>query len=58
MSGKEAFIWVLGISLLIGLLSGLLVKRSGYSFWRYFVTGFIASCGILGIAYNLLRDYF
>lgn len=57
MSAVAALIYVVSISLVVGLLSGLLVRRKGYSFAQYFVTGFIASCGILGIVFKIIMDY-
>ncbi len=57
MSGMEAFVYVISISLAVGLLTGLIVRKWGYSFNRYFVTGFIASCGVLGIVFKIIRDY-
>ncbi|UKN01668.1 hypothetical protein K6119_18250 [Paracrocinitomix mangrovi] len=43
--------------LFIGLITGLVVKKNGYSFWRYFFTGTIMGCGILGILIKILKDY-
>ncbi len=57
MSGVEAAIYVVTLSLGIGLLSGWLVQKKGYSFKQYFVSGFIASCGILGIIFKIIMDY-
>lgn len=57
MTATEAFIYVISLALVIGLLTGWLVQKKGYSFSRYFVTGFIAACGILGIIFKILMDY-
>ncbi|NOQ74976.1 MAG: hypothetical protein GQ574_23385 [Crocinitomix sp.] len=57
MSGLEAIIYVVSISLVVGLLSGWMVQKKGYSFKQYFVSGFIASCGILGIVFKIIMDY-
>jgi len=57
MSGVSAVIYVVILSLLIGFISGYMVRRKGYSFKQYFVSGFIASCGILGIIFKILMDY-
>jgi uncharacterized membrane protein (Fun14 family) len=57
MTTTTAMSIVIGGGLLIGLITGLAVRKGGYSFWRYFVTGTIAGCGILGIIIKILRDY-
>ncbi len=57
MSGLTAIIYVVSISLVIGLISGWMVQKKGYSFKQYFVSGFIASCGILGIIFKIIMDY-
>jgi len=57
MSVATAIISVVSISLLVGLISGYMVQRKGYSFKQYFVTGFIASCGISGIIVKIIMDY-
>lgn len=57
MSATTAIILVTALSLIIGLFSGWIVQRNGYSFGQYFVTGFIASAGILGIVFKILMDY-
>ncbi len=57
MSSNEALIYVLILSLIVGLFSGWIVQKNGYSFKTYFVTGFIASCGVLGIVFKLIMDY-
>jgi len=44
-------------SFLIALFSGFYGKKQGYSFSRQFVTGFIASAGIITIIYKLIKDY-
>lgn len=58
MTGMTALIYVISISLIAGTISGLIVRRWGYSFSRYFITGFLASCGILGVVFKIIRDYF
>lgn len=50
--------WIIGFSFLIALISGFWGKKQGYSFYRQFITGFIASAGILALAYKLIKDYF
>jgi len=57
MTATAAFIYVISLSLVVGLVSGLLVRKWGYSFGQYFVTGFFASCGILGIIFKIIMDY-
>ena len=57
MSGLTAITYVVSISLVIGLISGWMVQKKGYSFKQYFVSGFIASCGILGIIFKIIMDY-
>gem|GEM_PF-2966086 len=57
MTGNEALVYVLVLSLGVGLFSGWIVQRNGYSFKTYFVSGFIASCGVLGIVFKLIMDY-
>ncbi len=57
MSGLTAIVYVVSISLVIGLISGWMVQKKGYSFKQYFVSGFIASCGILGIIFKIIMDY-
>ncbi|MGB1104067.1 MAG: hypothetical protein ACPG21_10620 [Crocinitomicaceae bacterium] len=57
MSIGLAATYVLTVSLLIGLFTGYFLQRRGYSFWRYFVSGFIAACGILVIIFKILLDY-
>lgn len=57
MTGSDALFYVIVLSLIIGLLSGWIVQRKGYSFKTYFVSGFIASCGILGIVFKIIMEY-
>jgi hypothetical protein len=57
MSTAIALTIVLGGGILSGFITALVVRKSGYSFWRYFVTGSIAGCGILGIIVKIIRDY-
>lgn len=57
MTGGEAALYTVIISAVVGLISGWLVQKKGYSFVNYFVTGFIASCGILAIIYKLISEY-
>lgn len=42
----------------IATFSGFYGQRSGYSFWRQFITGLIASYGILSIVLKLITEYF
>ncbi|MDX1349506.1 MAG: hypothetical protein R3279_04625 [Putridiphycobacter sp.] len=51
------FIWTIIASFFIALISGLSGKKNGYSFWRQFITGFIAALGILSLLVKLIRDY-
>jgi len=48
---------IIGLSLLIATFSGFWGTKNGYSFWRQFVTGFIASTGIIALIYKLVKDY-
>jgi hypothetical protein len=48
---------IIGLSFLIALFSGFYGQKQGYSFWRQFITGFIASSGIITIIYKLVKDY-
>ena len=57
MTGTESFLVVIIGGLLIGLFAGLILRKEGYSFKRYFVTGFLAGAGILGIIIKILKDY-
>lgn len=53
----ETFLWTSLAALSIALVSGLYGQKNGYSFWRQFITGFIASLGILSLIVKLVRDY-
>jgi len=57
MTGTESFLIVINGGLVIGLFTGLFLRKKGYSFKRYFVTGFLAGAGILGIIIKILKDY-
>ena len=57
MTAITAFIYVVCLSLLVGLATGFIVRKWGYSFKQYFVAGFFASCGILGIIFKIIMDY-
>ncbi|MEX1002639.1 MAG: hypothetical protein WDZ35_11035 [Crocinitomicaceae bacterium] len=57
MSGSQAVLIVLFGGLFLGLITGLIVRQNGYSFKRYFITGFLAGAGILGIIVKIIRDY-
>ena len=57
MTGVEAIIYVLIMALVISLIAGFRVRKKGYSFNYYFVSTFIAACGILGIIFKILMDY-
>lgn len=57
MSPTTAFIIDISGALIIGLIAGLILQKQGYSFSRYFVTGFLAGAGILGIALKIIMDY-
>jgi len=49
--------YIIGASLLIATFSGFWGTKNGYSFWRQFITGFIASFGIIALVYKLVKDY-
>lgn len=49
---------LIGLSVLFALINGFIGQRKGYSFLRQFITGLIASAGILTLIYNLIKDYF
>jgi hypothetical protein len=49
--------YVLSGSFCIALFSGFYGQKLGYSFWRQFITGFIASAGIISLIYKLVKDY-
>lgn len=51
------FVWTAVAAFFIALTSGLYGQRNGYSFWRQFITGFIAAMGILALAVKLIKDY-
>jgi len=57
MTGLQSFFIIVCGGLLIGLVAGLILRKQGYSFARYFVTGFLAGSGILGIIVKIVRDY-
>lgn len=57
MNPNTATIITLGGGLLIGIITGLIVKRQGYSFLQYSITGFLAGAGILGIILKIINDY-
>ena len=57
MSNGLSILIVFGGGALIGLITALILKKQGYSFTRYFVTGTLAGTGILGIIVKILRDY-
>ncbi len=57
MTGGEAFLYTLLIATAVGLISGWILQQKGYSFANYFVTSFIATCGILAIVYKLISEY-
>lgn len=53
----ETFFYTACASLAIALFSGFYGQKNGYSFWRQFITGFIASLGILSLCVKLIKDY-
>jgi len=57
VSQTTALLIVFFGGLLVGLITALLVRKGGYSFGRYFVTGFLMGAGILGIIMKILLDY-
>ncbi|MFT4601534.1 MAG: hypothetical protein ACI857_001715 [Arenicella sp.] len=57
MSNGLSIVVIVGGGILIGIIAALILRKQGYSFVRYFVTGFLAGCGILGIIVKILRDY-
>lgn len=57
MTGFESFLIIVTGGAVIGLMAGLILRKQGYSFVRYFVTGFLAGSGILGIIVKIVRDY-
>lgn len=57
MSNTLSLIIIVGGGALIGLIAAFILRKQGYSFVRYFVTGFLAGSGILGIIVKILRDY-
>ena len=50
--------WVILMSLLVAMVSGFYGQKRGYSFWRQFITGFLASMGIMSLMVKLVQDYF
>lgn len=57
MTIGEAATYIIVLSLITGLVAGMIVKKRGYSFWYYAISGFMASCGILVIIFKILMDY-
>ena len=57
MTAYQAFLIDISGALCIGLITGLILKKQGYSFSRYFVTGFMAGAGILGIILKIIMEY-
>lgn len=57
MDRTVGFLIILIGGLLIGLITALIVRKDGYSFWRYFVTGFLMGAGLLGIILKIIGDY-
>ena len=49
------FIFIGG--LMVGFITALVVRKNGYSFWRYFATGTIMGAGIIGLVMKIVRDY-
>jgi hypothetical protein len=49
--------YIIGASVLIAIFSGFYGQKLGYSFWRQFITGFIASFGIIALIYKLVKEY-
>ncbi len=48
---------IIGLSFVIALFNGFYGQKQGYSFWRQFITGFIAAAGIITLVYKLIKDY-
>ncbi|WP_066755799.1 hypothetical protein [Crocinitomix algicola] len=57
MSGTEAIIYTLLIASVISTIAGLVLRKRGYTFGYYFISTFIAACGILGIIFKIIMDY-
>ena len=57
MSTSSTVYLILGLSLVISIVAAKRLTSKGYSFWHYFIAGFIASCGILGIIFKIINDY-
>jgi len=53
----ESFLYTAAAALAIAVFSGFYGQKNGYSFWRQFITGFIASLGILLLCVKLIQDY-
>ncbi|MCH2235567.1 MAG: hypothetical protein MK078_15050 [Crocinitomicaceae bacterium] len=51
-------LWVILISAVSATIFAFVLQKKGYGFWRYFVTIFIATAGIAGILFKLLKPYF
>jgi hypothetical protein len=49
--------YIIGGSFLVALFSGFYGQKLGYSFWRQFITGFIAAAGIISLVYKLIKEY-
>jgi hypothetical protein len=57
MNPNTATIITLSGGLFIGIVTGLILKRQGYSFLKYSITGFLAGAGILGVILKIINDY-
>lgn len=57
MSTAVGMLVIIGGGILIGLITGLSVRKNGYSFKGYFVGGFLMGAGILGIILKIISDY-
>jgi len=49
--------YIIGGSFLVATFSGFWGIKNGYSFWRQFITGFIAASGIIALIYKLVKEY-
>ena len=49
--------WIVLAAVGIATFSGFFGQKQGYSFWRQFITGFIASVAILSLIVKLVKDY-